>query len=150
MIQYGRSALRFTLAVVVLSMAPAYAANPQEFNICQATPDSPAKHKCVEKLLPALKKRAFGYPMFDTGWLDMVISWENYLGVHDSDYDRASATREAISKGNEQTAGAGDCLQQFTQLIGYYRSLGPEYKKYADQAKKTYGQLLRFGCSPPS
>ena len=148
---HGRVALRIALGMLMLFMLPTHLraseSHSEEFSICQATPDSPAKRKCVKKILPWVKSRLFDHQ--ENINAKIIIQWEDYLGIKDSDYQRVVAMLPIIAKADEiqaesRSKGMSESAVAI-QRAGYYESLGPEWKKWADKARKTATSLAIAG-----
>jgi hypothetical protein len=149
MTQRGQVALRFAFALFVLSVLPPYVqashSEAEDCRVCEATPDSPAKQKCVKKLLPWVKSRLFDHQ--ENMNAKIIIQWEDYLGIKDSDYQRVVAMLPIIAKADEiRSAARAKGLPESAvsiQMAGYYESCGPEWKEWVEKSRKssTYESL---------
>ena len=141
--QHGNLALRIGLGMLMLSVFPLHSkanqGHSEDFSICQATPDSPAKRKCVKKLLPWIKSLLFD--RYQPSHAKIIIQWEDYLGIKDSDYQRVLAMMPMLDRAAEiMTDARGRGMSQYAvciQVAGYYESLGPEWKKWAEYYRKS-------------
>lgn len=125
------------IAAVLLICLESCATVPDndELTVCEHTPDSPAKRHCVERLLPDVKSVALNaVTPGGTGWQDRLISFDDYLGIHDAGYERAKLIRATIQRGEavrRQNLTSPD--HGWYAAAGYYQSLGPEWKRWVDK-----------------
>lgn len=142
------SSIIILMATALAMPTKARADSETDMDVCRLTPDSPAKQKCTRKLLPFVKHLAFNPHLswYTTGNLDLLISWEDYLGIRDSDYDKAKSMIPIVAHASE-LAGPTASLKGILQAAGYYDSLGSQWKKYASEAKKS-ADSCGEGCGP--
>jgi hypothetical protein len=153
MTQHDYFVFKMLLAILVMSLLPTRVrANwDQDYQVCIQTPDSAAKHRCVQKLLPRVKHLFFDSQRADL--VDRLIEWDNYLGIQDADYQKAVAMKPVLARASQiyaENAGDKNYYGGFTAMAGYYDSLGPEWKKWGDRARQNANLCTRYGCDPES
>jgi hypothetical protein len=118
-----------------------------EMAVCDNTPECPAKHACVQRLLPSVKNTIYGYASLDnTYWEDHYLAWSEYLGERGADYTRIEEIRSTVQRGIRLRLDNSDTPDNgYFALAGYYDGLGSQWKMYSNRAK-VVGQFCILNC----
>jgi hypothetical protein len=118
-----------------------------DYDRCVKTSAEPAKHKCVQHLISHVKDTALTFPKLNGSWLDRFISWDEYLGINDADYQKALSMKRVVAEGTrvlETNANSDD--HGYFALAEYYEGLGPQWKKWSARARHVGNFCAGGGC----
>jgi hypothetical protein len=134
------------LALTIIASPVAKADIKQDFLVCNATPDSPAKQECMKKLQEPYKRKAFSVKACTvTFWLQDFLAIDDYLKIHDADYDKALKMLGVMNEAESVFERNGSGYSAYYSEAGYYNSAGSEWKPWA----KSCVELARFVALHP-